>query len=164
MVFVIALGILLGGNQVYQHYLVNQPLEQSLTAMPGIEKVDIAKVEGQYQVTVHLKDIDNLQEGYTAIEKTLQDSLKNRPFRLIIAESDDARLKSAFVDLQPAVYEALASNRYVWLEEAVQAYADKSGIGYHMYVDDRYLYLHFTNNGANLYHVIERQNSIQKIS
>lgn len=164
MVFIVALGILLGGNQVYQRYLVNQPLEQKLAAQPGIEKAEIDRVDGEVQITVHLKDVANIQEEYTRIEKVLEDSLNKRPFHLVIADNSNDRLKMAFIKLQPAVYEAMASDRYVWLDESVKTYADQSGMHYQLYVDDRYVYIHLSDNGANLYRVIERPNKIQKIS
>lgn len=164
IVFFVALGILLGGNQGYQRYLVNQPLEQKLAVQPGIESADVDRVDGEVQITVHLRDVDNLQEEYIAIEKVLEDSLNKRPFRLVIADNSNDRLKMAFIRLQPAVYEAMASDRYVWLDESVKSYANQSGMNYRLYVDDRYVYIHLSDNGANLYRVIERQNKVQKIS
>ncbi len=159
LVFVCALGLLLGGYQLYSKYGMVNPLERELQARPAIAKVEISKVEGQYHFAVELQEVENLQKEYQAIVEILDKNLKGGPYQLILTDPEDKVLQQAYLHLQPAIYEAAATHRYVWLEETVSQYAVDAGINYRLYVDDRYLYLHLAEGEHSLYRVIEVKSS-----
>jgi hypothetical protein len=155
VVFVISLGLLLGGYKLYVKYTMVEPVKQQLQARPAISNVDVARADGQYRIAVQLQQVDNLQQEYIAIQETLDKTLKKTPYKLTITDPAEDKLRDAYVRLQPAIYEAVASNRYVWLDQTLSQYAASTGISYHIYVDERFLYLHLADGDGNLYRVID---------
>lgn len=155
VVFVITLGLLLGSYQLYAKYIMVEPVKQQLQARSAISNVDVAKVDGQYRIAVQLQQVDNLQREYHDIQAILDNTLKKTPYKLTITDSGEDKLQDDYVRLQPAIYEAVASNRYVWLDQTLRQYAISTGISYRFYVDERFLYLHLAAGDDNLYRVID---------
>jgi hypothetical protein len=155
LVFACTLGILLGGYQLYTKYGMVNPVEKQLKARPTIAGVEMSKKDGQYQITLQLHEVENLQSEYLAIQEILDKNLKPGGYELIIRDPDNYALQEAYLYLQPAIYEAAATNRYVWLDETVSRYALDAGINYRLYVDDRYIYLQLAEGGNSLYRVIQ---------
>lgn len=158
-VFVISLAILMGGYQLYTKYMIINPVIQQLEARPAIANVELSRVEGQFEVAVQLQEVDNLQQEYQAIQEALDNTLKKGAYKLIITDPQDEMLQQAYLHLQPAIYEAAANHSFVWLDQTLGQYAVENGISYHLYVDDRYLYLHLADGENSMYRVIELKSS-----
>lgn len=159
LVFVCSLGILLAGYQLYSKYGMVNPVEKELEARTAIANVEMSKADRQYEIAVELQQVDNLQTEYQAIQEILEQRFKNGAYRIILSDPEDQALKQAYLHLQPAVYEAASTHRFVWLDEIIRQYADDTGINYNLYVDERYLYLHLADGEINLYRVIELKSS-----
>lgn len=155
VVFVISLGLLLGGYQFYVKYAMVEPVKRELEAHPAISDVEVVRADGQYRIAVSLQQVDNLQREYTAMQETLDENLKKNPYKIIISDTAADELQAAYIHLQPAVYEAVASNHYVWLDQTLGQRLENTGISYHIYIDEERLYLHLAAGGDNLYRVID---------
>ena len=155
VIFAISLGLFLGGYQLYGKYFTVEPLKQELQSRPAIAEVYMGKMDGQYRIELSLRQVDNLQEEYMAIRGILDDSLQKTPYKLTLTDTAGEKLRGAYVQLQPAIYEAVAENRYVWLDQTLKEYTAQQGISYHIYVDEDFLYLHLAAENDNLYRVID---------
>jgi len=159
LVFVISLAVLMGGYQLYMKYVIVGPLKQQLETRPAIANAAISRNEGQFEVAVQLQGVDNLQEEYQAIQEIIKDILKEGSYELHLTNPLDEELQKSYLHLQPAIYEAAANHSYVWLDKTLSQYTVENGLAYHLYVDDRYLYLHLADGDNEMYRIIELKNS-----
>lgn len=159
LVFACSLVILLGGYQLYNKYGMVNPVEKELKARTAIAAVEMSKADGQYEIAVELRQVDNLQTEYQAIREILDQRFQKDAYKLTLIDPEDPAIKQAYLHLQPAIYEAAATHRFVWLDGTISQYAGDTGIDYRLYVDDRYLYLHLADGEVSLYRVIELKSS-----
>lgn len=152
----LSLGIFLGAYSIYIKFAVEKPLAVELSALDGVKKVHLNKGEDGYEVKVDLVRMNNIQERYTDIEKVLQAGLKGKDYRLQIGDQRGRELQELYNSLQPAIYEAIAENHYIWLNEQLLEKAGAKGIGCAMYIDKKHLYLQFYDESQYLYEIIER--------
>lgn len=161
LAFVLALGLLLGGNQAYQRYYIDEPLQEALERRSEVEEACIEIEQGIVYVTVKLAKVDNIQQEYYQLDKLLVDKLGKRPFELLIAEESSVELEEAYNNLQPAMYEAMAENRYLWLKEYLGEYCREGDLDCRLYIDEQRVYLQLCSKKDSLYKVIERQEKQQ---
>lgn len=159
--FVLALGLLLGGNQLYHRYFVNEPLQEVLENRSEIEAARISLEKGIMQITVQLAQIDNIQQEYYELDCLLADRLGKQEYKLIFLPQEDNGLQQVYDDLQPALYEAMAGNRYLWLKDYLGQYCQEQNLNYKFYIDEERVYLELCDKEDVLYQVIERQNDEQ---
>jgi 1,4-dihydroxy-2-naphthoyl-CoA synthase len=64
-----------------------------------------------------------------------------------------------YYQIQPIVYQALANNEFVWMQEQIKLVADKEGLEYKIFIDQEHVYLQFTHGDQNQYYIMDRNSS-----
>ncbi len=155
----LSLGIFLGAYNIYIKLGIEKPLITELSALEGVRQVHLNKVDKGYEIKIDLIRMDNIQKMHIDINRILHERLKDKDYELQIGDRRNEELQGCFDNLQPAIYEAIAENRYIWLEGQLAKKAKSKGIDYAMYIDKRYLYLQLYDESQYLYEIIERNYS-----
>lgn len=153
---IIALGILLGGYNFYQKYLVEKPLSEKLTLMKEVEKVDIKRVNKTYSVQIYLGETENIQKSYINIESTIDGSIKSGNYKIVIKDNRNKKLDQFYNDLQPALYQGLDQKEFLWLDEQIKQCSEKQDITARLLVDNKRVYLQLEDGNSYLYSIIDR--------
>jgi len=153
---VLALGVFLGSYAFYKKFEVEQPLLEQLSAMPSVEQVSMEKEKGEYVFDIKLKKVDNIQEEYEKINQVINSKLEKETYDIKIQDDGNRKLQEFSDQLQPAVYEALAHNRYVWLEEEIAEKSAENQLNYRIFVDEKHLYLQLEDGSKYIYKIFNR--------
>lgn len=116
---ILSLILLWAGFNLYNKYFIKVPVVKKLEKMHEIEKVEISQGK-PYQITVKLKQVDNLLEVYEQMQTVLDDKPGKDKYILHIEDKPDKKLTEIFYRLQPAIYEAIEKSNYTWLEDYLE--------------------------------------------
>jgi len=161
---ILTLGILLGGYSLYKKFGVQEPVIKQLCSNKAIEKASIEKKNQQHLIKIELKKVENIQKQYAEVENIINSKFEPDDYELIIIGKQNKDLEQLFDQLQPAIYEALASNRYLWLSNEIKRQTDEKHMAYRMFVDERYLYIQIEDGDSYIYKIINRNIETQDIS
>ncbi|HRX20418.1 MAG TPA: hypothetical protein P5273_01760 [Syntrophomonadaceae bacterium] len=155
----VTFSLLLGGYSFYNNYIVKKPLLQALKDVDGVQDVKVSKEEGQYRITVVLDEVENLQSSYVKLDETSTTYLARKGYELQIADHRSQQLTDLYDQMQPYIYEALAKNNYIWLQEEIsrQLLHNSPDTEYRFSIDGDRIYLQLTQEQKSLYAVIPRQ-------
>lgn len=106
-----------------------------------------------------MNKVDNIQDNYGDINQALKARLNGKNYQLEISDQRSQDLQELFNSLQPALYEALADNRFIWLNEQLAEKTAAKGMNHAMYIDKEQLYLQIWDGQHYLYEVIERNSN-----
>ncbi|MGS0764680.1 hypothetical protein [Syntrophomonas curvata] len=151
---IVALGILLGGYNLYQKYMVEKPLNEKLLHMEEVNKVDVNKVNKLYSIQVRLGKVENIQKSYADIDSIIDSSIKGN-YAIEIKDGRNQRLGKFFDDLQPALYQGLAQKEFLWLAEQLEQRSQSQNIKSQLRVDNKRVYLQLEDGDSYLYSIIE---------
>ncbi len=157
---IVTLGVLLGGYSLYKKYGIQGPLIKELSSHEMIEKAEIDRKNDKYIINLQLNKVENIQKQYTEVEDIINTRYKPGDYDLIITGRPNEELEQFYEQLQPAVYEALADNRYLWLSDHIENQAAGKRIAYRMFVDEKRLYIQIENNDNFFYKIINRNTEI----
>jgi len=153
---ILALAAFFGSYYLYKLYTIEKPIKEQLVLLESVDKVDMTKNDKQYQIEVKVNKVSNIQQEYRKIEKIIKSQLDSSQYSLVIKDNRDQQLQNVFTGIQPAVYEALAHNRYVWLKEELTRELTKQECNFNIFIDDHYLYLQIIQNDNYMYAVLNR--------
>lgn len=156
LALIFSLGIFLGGYNLYIKWGLEKPLIKDLSSLSSVQGVSIEKNDQKYELKVKLKKVSNIQEQYKEIEKQVKSGLGNKEYELEIVDRRNDALELLFNQLQPTIYEAVANNRYLWLDEEVARRTAEKKMSYVIFIDEQNLYLQLMDGNAYLYEVINR--------
>ncbi|MBC7076129.1 MAG: hypothetical protein H5T98_08745, partial [Syntrophomonadaceae bacterium] len=100
--------------------------------------------------------VDNIQEEYEKINQVINSKLEKETYDIKIQDDGNRKLQEFSDQLQPAVYEALAHNRYVWLEEEIAEKSAENQLNYRIFVDEKHLYLQLEDGSKYIYKIFNR--------
>ncbi|NLB51567.1 MAG: hypothetical protein GX808_01335 [Syntrophomonadaceae bacterium] len=162
---VVTLAVLLSGYTFYNKYIVQAPLLEAIDEMASVNQVQISKEKSKYQITVELNRVENLQHEYAQLEKIAAANLGSKEYDLKISAAGDQQLQDFYYQIQPFIYEALAKDNFMWLNEQIkqQITRENGKMDYRFFVDNEMIYLQFENGRENLYEIIPRDADGQKI-
>ncbi len=160
---VFALGIFLGGFTLYNRFGIEEPLTDELVNIKGVKQVSVRK-DKDYEIEINLQNISNFNESYKKILAISEIKLGKNNFDLILMDKPNVRLNEIFISLQPLIYEALAKNELVWLNDNLTIMAEEELIDYKLFVDEENLYIHLADGEFYVYKVIKRLPELETIS
>ncbi len=162
----VTFSLLLGGYSFYNDYIVKKPLLQALKDVDGVQDVKMSKEEGEYRIMVVLDEVENLQSSYVKLDETTTGYLARKGYELQIADHRNQQLTDLYDQMQPYLYEALAKNNYIWLQEEISRQIQSRGpdTEYKFSVDSDRIYLQLTQDQKSLYAVIPRQLTEESVS
>ena len=148
---ILTLALLLGGYNLYNKYMVEKPLTTQLAAMPSVKSAKITKVNKVYLIQLKLERVNNIQESYSEIESKISSSIKNDNYKIEIQDAGSKELAELFNEFQPALYQGLSQQQYLWLEEQLQQCSSNKGVEFRLFVDDKRVYLQLEDADSYLY-------------
>lgn len=148
---IVTLAVLLGGYNLYNQYMVEKPLTAQLTAMTAVKSAKIIKVDKEYLIQLQLEQVDNIQDSYKQIESIIKSKIKNNNYKIEIQATSSKELNQFYNELQPALYQGLSGQQYLWLDEQIKERSSNMGIESRLYVDDQRVYLQLEDKDSYLY-------------
>lgn len=155
----ITFGLALGGNFLHSRYNIEKPLLTQINQLSSVKESSMEKKENIYILRVSLEQVENLQEEFRQLDELARDKLGEGKYQILIEGSDSLELEQVYYQIQPVVYQALANNQYVWMKEQIELIADRDGLEYKMYIDQKHVYLQFNNGDKYQYYIIDRNSS-----
>ena len=159
MALIITFGLAMGGNYLHARYNIENPLLAQIKDLPGVESITIEKKDDLYLLQVSLGYVVNLHEEYKQLVELVRDKLGQEKYQILVEGSDSRELDLVYYQIQPIVYQALANNEFVWMQEQIKLVADKEGLEYKIFIDQEHVYLQFTHGDQNQYYIMDRNSS-----
>lgn len=154
LALVVVLGLLWGGFTLYNKLGIEEPLIKDLQAIEAISDVSITKNK-IYVIEVKMGKVEDIQSVYDSLITTIESKLGEEEYKLVIIDKENKVLKDWYKELQPAIYQALANNEFMWLDERL-AKTFKDGVRSNLFVDEKNLYIQLFNDDAYMYKVLPR--------
>ena len=162
---VITLAILLAGYTSYNKYIIQKPLLNALEDTSFVNEVRLDKEGNIYQITIEMNKVDNLQTEFAKLDEITATHLGSQKYNLKISDARDQQLADFYSQLQPFIYEALAKDNYIWLNDEISRQIEDmyKNLDYKFFIDAEKIYLQFDNGRETLYEIIPRELSNQEV-
>lgn len=154
---VLTVAILYAGQSMWQQYVVVKPLDKLVYTIQGVENVQIDDKVSQLTLAVTLKDVTNLPQVYTKLLQATKDIAGSKKMTIMIHDNRSPELERFYTSIHYYVQEAIVTGHFGTMAETIQAQAQSQAVTANVWVDSKYIYLQFTQNGAQLYEIIARQ-------
>lgn len=158
----ITVGLLLGGLRLYNYYNIEMAVQKSITQIEPITEANVTKINGQYTVQIKLNWNQHLQGIYHEIDQIGKQYFKNTNYSIQVIDKRNQRLNNILIDLQPLIYETLAKDEFVRMNNEVGKQVKKMQMDYFIQVDQNNIYISIRDGDYYLYEIIQRQNQQDK--
>lgn len=152
----ISLGLLLGGQKYYNNRYVEGPVKHQLEQLSFVKSVQESKENDIYDYKIQIKRAGNVKYEYEKIDEIIASHMKEKSYQFTLQDQRSPKLEEDLHQLELSVYEAMAKNNYLWLDETFRQVAAKNGFSYKLSIDDQRLYIQIVDQDAFLYEIIER--------
>ncbi|NLB89142.1 MAG: hypothetical protein GX790_07965 [Syntrophomonadaceae bacterium] len=152
-------GLLWGGFTLYKKLRVEEPLTKGLREIKAVSSVSVTK-DKVYVIEVKLDKVEDIQSVYQSLIKAIEGTLKENEYELVILDNENKVLKDLYKELQPVIYEGLANNGFVWLDETLAKTVKGDVIIYDLFVDEENLYIQLFNGDYYMYKILPRPSAI----
>jgi len=153
----LTLGLLVGGQKIYRADMVEKPVVKQLLALPCVDEAVLCNDQGRNTINVHMQSVDNLKQAYNEIDQIMAAKFPRGNYGIVLDDQRNAALQNEWEQLELALYEAIASNQYVALEQHLNAVAARNGFTCQLQIDTQHLFVHLQRGEQFLYEIIERQ-------
>lgn len=150
------LGTLIFIQNFYVNRFVERPVEKALQEVKFVDSVMVKKDDSIYQFTVKIKKAGNVQYEYTKVDSVIKENIKGKEYQLQLTDNRNEKLANELEYLELSIYEAMAKDNYIWLDEIFRETARQDQIGYKLFIDEQRLYIQLVDQEHFLYEVIER--------
>ncbi len=158
LALLVTLGLLLGGQKIYQARMIERPVVTRLLTLHYVDEAALVNSKGMNTLQVHIKQAGNLKQKYQEIDQIMADQYAKRNYEIDISDRRDPFLQKQLDKLELALYEAIAQNRYMELEQRFAAAAGKGDFEYQLQIDQQKLYVQISRGDKFLYEIIDRHN------
>ncbi|WAH35152.1 hypothetical protein [Alicyclobacillus dauci] len=158
LIAILALAMLFGGWQAYQHFNLLNPLKKNLQSVQGVQTVNIATGSPD-EVTIHLGPFNKLENGdlqqtYHAIANEVSTRLGSG-VKLNLSDDHGAQLTQVYEgDYYPILAQGKDKGNYTDMISQVSSLAKKQGIQARITMDEQYIYVQLAKGSHYLYDVI----------
>lgn len=152
LVLVFFLTLLVGGQWAFRQQYIEDPLGEQICRLDNVAAVSFMKSSGHHVVQVELNGFGNIYREYQEVEATLQ----GKDYEIVFLDQPNEKLKSLEESLQPAIYQALAQNEYLWLQQYLIDQAQAYDCEALYYLDNERLYLQLSDEKDYIYRMISR--------
>lgn len=161
LVFVLTLGLLLGGRWAYQEFGVMKPLKKSLADAPIIKETVIKNEGTKLTIELELGEVQSLYESVREIEELLP---QKGSFNLVIKDQRNDYLKSLWSQSRFPLEEAAALGNLTEMREQLKKNLGEAKLDrWLLEVDGDNLYLQMHADNAYLYEIVPRHGSLFSI-
>lgn len=145
-----------GVQQVYSSYNYERPLNRLLEEDKDVAAYQIDDDGQVLEVQVKLNKVDNLQETYSRLNRSLQEIAGRRNFTIILQDQRDETLNRIYYRARLAACEALDRGNYLEMEDYVSQLAAGEGSRARIWLDQDRLYLQIDHGDNYLYEIVPR--------
>lgn len=157
LALVIVLIISFSSYYLYKRFGIDAPLEKKIEAVEGVENSNTTRLSEGYEIEITMKKVGNLQEVYNSIDTVVKESLRQKKYTLHLAGKPNQSLEDFMQHMQPAIFESLSANRFIWLDQELFLRTQEAGLHYKLFVDQHRLYLQVEDGDYYIYQVIDRE-------
>jgi hypothetical protein len=153
----VTLGLLLGGQQLYERYLVRDGLERSVAAVAAADAIRVAKDEKPPAVYIRLSHVDDLQSVYQGLSEVIRNQL-GPGYRLVLQDDRTPQLQSLYEQCSFPIQQGIATGNFQAMKKGVEQLAAAAAVNCSISVDSDNVYLELRdrNDTACLYQIIPR--------
>ncbi len=144
------LGVLWGGQRLYQTTVVQTPLMASLGAIHGVTE---ATMNGG-RVTVRMRAGSDLMSVYRTVWQAADQALGHAPASVTIVSHPDATLNAVSASAQFIIAQGEATGQFVAMRDNLVHLAGAHQASASVELGSHHLYLTFHHQGAVLYEVV----------
>ncbi|QQE76769.1 hypothetical protein [Alicyclobacillus sp. SO9] len=152
LVAIVALAILFGGFQFYQHYNVVSPVQTDLQKVSGVKSVQIV-TGSPTSVDIKLNKVSDLQSTYKEISKKASNEL-NSSVKIHISDNASPALQKEYENIFPVLSEGIAKGNYTEMIAQVTKTAASHGIQTKVTMDAQDVFVQMTKGSHYLYKVV----------
>lgn len=156
LALLIVLGALVGGQKLYNTNMIEKPVLKELRALCYVENAKINKADNVYQIKVDISQPGNLKNEYNEIDKTVADHIKGHQYEIELVDKRDENLQNELESMELAIYEAIARDNFLVLEQRFADKAERDHFNYLLQIDEQNLYVRISRSDRFLYEIIER--------
>ncbi len=156
----VTLGLLLFAQKYYNSSFVERPVIKALQEIKFVDNVNVSKLEDVYYFKVQIKQVGNIQYEYNKVNDVIKDNIKGKDYQLDVGSKPNEKLQNELEYLELSIYEAMAKNNYIWLDEIFRQAAKQDSFTYKLFIDEQRLYIQLADQDHFLYEVIERSTPV----
>ena len=160
LALLLSLGALLAAFYYYKELGIKRPIADEIKSVELVRSVKIDEKGQKYEIEVSLNKVGDIQEAYREIAEKVEASLEPGDYQLFVKDQRNTGLQNKFKALQPAVYEALANNRFIWLDEEIGRQLQNTNLKHKLFIDEKHLYLQIIDGNSYLYEIINRAQNV----
>lgn len=150
IVMICTLGVLFGGQRLYQTTVVQSPLVASLGTIAGVRTAHLK----QGRVTVQMGPGADLMKVYRAVYRAADEKLGHAPVAINVENHSSTALNQVAQSAAFMVAQGEATGEYVAMQTNIQKLAARHGMSARVELGTHHLYLTFRQRGRVLYQVI----------
>jgi hypothetical protein len=158
---VLTLAAALLGQRFFYQQRVADPLQASLSAVPGVEKATVQNNNGKRVIDLQLQDNANLWSVYSTVNQLGQQNLGATFAGVVVKDNRDNALTDSFYRMHFHVQQAIATGLFTNMAAGIDAIAQQDKLSDHkVFVDEANVYIQLKNGDHHLYEVIARPQKI----
>jgi hypothetical protein len=140
---VVSASVLFGGYFAYQSVAMENPLQNVVTSIPGVELVQMNLSGTKAELELKLASDTSLRDVYQQIQKQGASVIGEKQLLITIAGDSSPRLEQWWSSALFEVAQAMETKQYADIPKSLQAKADASGDGLAVSteMDDKYVYV-----------------------
>jgi hypothetical protein len=154
----ITLALLLGGQHLYNKYLVNDSLDRQIARVAAVEELRVARDEKPPAVYIHIPHVQDLQTDYRELTEIIRKRLGS-DYRVVLLDNRTSELQSLYEQCSFAIQEAITTGNFQAMQKEVSRLAAASNVQNSLSVDSYNVYLELRDerdSSSYLYEVIPR--------
>ena len=164
IIALLTLGVLVGGNYLYQQYFVNQPLSTALENASLIKSHQFTQKGKAPVLKLELVNVQNFPQEFQNFLNNSGDLLLDKPIYLELQSNPNENILDFYQEVHPAIYETLALGNFSQLQEKVSHGSRDYGLTEaKLTVNNDYLYLQLEDQDHYLYLVFNRSDEFPMI-
>lgn len=156
LALVVGLAAFLGAQWLYNRYNYERPLAKLLAENKDVASFNIKDQVPVLELEVKLGMVDNLQETYSSLHRSVQGIVGRRSFKIILKDDRDATLEGIYYHTRLAAFEAIEKGNFLEMEDYISRRAAREGAGARVLLDQDRLYIQIVHGRHYLYEIIPR--------
>lgn len=156
LALVVGLAAFWGGQWLYNRFNYERPLAGALGENKDVIAYSINDQGPALEIEVKLRQVDNLQQSYSALYQSVQNIVGSRDFKIIIKDERDKTLESLYYHARLAAYEALERGNFLEMADYITRQSAGEGARARLTVDEDRLYIQISHGDSYLYEVLPR--------
>ncbi|MFA7468251.1 MAG: hypothetical protein WCY82_08295 [Desulfotomaculaceae bacterium] len=153
----IALAAFLGAHWLYNSLNFKEPLKKELEANTLVTEYRIEDSDtGLYQVSVTMKETENLMLAYSQINDAVKEVMGSHRFSIKLVDKRDDKLVNLYYQGQFAIQEALVQGNFRDMADELNESAGHVDVESKVFIDENNIYWQMSHGQYYLYEVIHR--------